>query len=199
MGVLYSSNPPLSSLYLPLSSSLAVSCPQQQTQYKAVSSCFQSPVVQCHGTTGETTSGSREYNIDVKCRCSPIQITKFYLLLLQCPIPRLDSKVSCQQRYWFPIQFRMQHAKKTLLECWHSGLLEKSLFLLCISRSVLLCTATSTKEVGQKEMTKNIGLVLDAFIILTLRIMFTRVIMCFENLCGALVTQALPCVSFKLI
>ena len=66
----------------------------------------------CHSTPGVTTNRSREYNIDVKCCCSPIQITKFHVPFPHSLIPQLDSEVSRQQRCWFPIQFREQHANK---------------------------------------------------------------------------------------
>lgn len=99
------------------SSFLELCCPQQQTQYKAVSFMVPKPsglciAELCHSTPGETTSRRREYNIDVKCCCSPIQITKFHLSLPHSLLPQLGSEVSCQQRCWFPIQFRMQHANK---------------------------------------------------------------------------------------
>lgn len=117
--VLYSSNPPSFHSLSPFFSSsfLELCCPQQQTQYKAVSFMVPKPsglciAELCHSTPGETTSRRREYNIDVKCCCSPIQITKFHLSLPHSLHPQLGSEVSCQQRCWFPIQFRMQHANK---------------------------------------------------------------------------------------
>lgn len=105
----------------------------------------------CHSTPGVTTSRRSEYNIDIKCCCSPIQITKFHL-----PFPItsshtyiLQSHANNDAGFLFNSSATCQ---QTLLECCHSGLSGKSLFLLRILRPSPICTATSRKNVLSKEM-----------------------------------------------